>query len=373
MSESERIKARLGVVDLLQHDGDRFVTLGEVPPWLRDFGVEEGRAEDRSDPFSLREAFLFFDSWLEVLREALESDPEAVVTSGPWAETDHRGAVRNLSATGMRLDGRIAVQLRLVDDTRLYHQAVFQNARSYSLGYERLMKERERREMMLHAFVHDLGGPLTAIYGALEMLGDAPEHDPLVDIALEQCDIERRMIRSMLETFAAEFAPFDADALVREEAPQLRELASSARIAFGAAYEAQQVSLTVVDRLPADSDTRVRAEGDLLERVFSNLLQNALRFSPPGTETRIELTQEGERYAVAVVDAGKGVPDALRPTLFDPFSRGNDAGGKVGIGLYFCRVTLARWGDTIRCEPLHNEPSPGELPGTRMVFTLTPI
>ncbi|MEE4299847.1 MAG: ATP-binding protein [Pseudomonadales bacterium] len=373
MRDSERIKARLDVVDLLEQDGDRFVTLGAVPAWLRDFGVEGDPAADQSAPFSLPGALLFFDSWLDVLREALAADPEAIMTSGPWAETDRRGVVRNLSATGLLLDGRIALQLRLVDDKRLYHQAVFQSARSYSLGYERLMKERERREMMLHAFVHDLGGPLTAIYGALEMLGDAPDHDPLVDMALEQCDVERRMIRSMLETFAAEFAPFDPTALVREEAPQLRALANASRNAFGAAFEAQQVTLTVVDHLPADSDTRVRAEGELLERVLANLLQNALRFSPSGTETRIELAQEGDRYAVAVVDAGSGVPDHLRPTLFDPFSRGVDTGGKAGLGLYFCRVTLARWGETIRCAPVHGEPGPGELPGTRMSFTLTPF
>jgi signal transduction histidine kinase len=366
MNNNERINLRLDVVNLIHAGDSDFVIPGEVPHWLNEFNPDITSGQT----FSLPESLLFFDSYIEEVFDVLDKDPQAVISSGPWSEISRLGVEQNFSALAFRVDDQLIVQLKLIDDTRLYHQAVFQKAREYSMAFERLMKERERREVLLHTIVHDLAGPLTVIHGALELLERDPGRSQMVQLALKQCDVETDMIRSILDTFAAEFAPFDASTVNWENAPRLQDVIKEQFESFNAPFQSQHISLEVADQT-GGADIRVMAELELLGRVISNLLQNALRFSPRDSTTKIELTRQDEHVTVSVIDEGEGVPEVLKPNLFERFNGGQRFGGKIGLGLYFCRITLARWGETIRCDPLRENPGQGELPGTRMSFTLT--
>jgi signal transduction histidine kinase len=93
----------------------------------------------------------------------------------------------------------------------------------------------------------------------------------------------------------------------------------------------------------------VTGEETRLFRVLSNLVDNALRYSPRGGVILLSLRREGRMVRVSVEDDGPGVAADLLPRLFDKFARGRTGG--AGLGLYFCRITIERWGGEIGYEP----------------------
>ncbi len=90
-----------------------------------------------------------------------------------------------------------------------------------------------------------------------------------------------------------------------------------------------------------------------LRRVFTNLLENALRYSSEGGNVTVGLQCDGEFRKAFVDDEGPGLPPDLRPAqMCALFSKGKEGGGKAGFGLYFCRTTVERWGGSISCASL---------------------
>jgi two-component system, OmpR family, sensor histidine kinase KdpD len=72
--------------------------------------------------------------------------------------------------------------------------------------------------------------------------------------------------------------------------------------------------------------------------VFSNLLENAIKFSPPGAPIRVSGGAAAGRVTVRVTDRGRGIPSQHRARVFEPFFRGRgDAGSGSGLGLAICR------------------------------------
>ncbi len=112
----------------------------------------------------------------------------------------------------------------------------------------------------------------------------------------------------------------------------------------------------------------MRANREDLAHVLDNLLDNALRYSPPGTEVRVETDVEGDRALLFVSDSGSGISPEDRPRVFERFYRGasgRQAGRGTGLGLAIVAEHVRRCGGEIRL---------GEGPGTRveMVFPRLP-
>jgi two-component system, OmpR family, sensor histidine kinase KdpD len=184
---------------------------------------------------------------------------------------------------------------------------------------------------LLHAISHDLRSPLTAIRAAASGLADSelPEADrsELVSvIAVESLRlgklVDDLLDLSRIEVEAIEPNPdwCDLHEVVLNAARQVRSNGDESRL-----------ELRLAD-LPL-----VHADPTQLERVFVNLIDNALRFSPPGTKARVSGSVVGNRVVVRVVDHGPGVPKALRHRIFEPFVRGDGAGPGSGLGLAICR------------------------------------
>jgi two-component system sensor histidine kinase KdpD len=88
------------------------------------------------------------------------------------------------------------------------------------------------------------------------------------------------------------------------------------------------IELEVPESLP-----RVLADPGLLERALANVIDNAVRFSPPGVPPRVTAGAVDGYVDVRVVDRGPGVPRADRERLFVPFQRVGDSGQSEGVGL----------------------------------------
>lgn len=95
-------------------------------------------------------------------------------------------------------------------------------------------------------------------------------------------------------------------------------------------------------------------EKSRLERVLSNLVENVLRYSPRGSPVTIGVHDKQDGVLTTVDDEGFGVPEELAPHLFQKFVQGNHKPGRVGLGLYFCHITIECWGGTIGYSPRAN-------------------
>ena len=109
----------------------------------------------------------------------------------------------------------------------------------------------------------------------------------------------------------------------------------------------------------------VEADPVLLERAIANIVDNALRFAPPGEPIRVEAGAIAGRVDLRVVDTGPGIPPDARDQVFRPFQRLGDSPGGTGVGLGLAVArgfVLAMGGD------LTAEDTPGG--GTTMVLSL---
>jgi two-component system sensor histidine kinase KdpD len=114
--------------------------------------------------------------------------------------------------------------------------------------------------------------------------------------------------------------------------------------------------------LPADLPL-VPLDGTLIEQVFVNLLENAGKYTPMGSEIEIAVSREDDLVTVEVGDAGPGLKPGDEKRVFEKFYRGDDGGKGVGLGLAICRAIVTAHGGRIWAE---NRP----LGGAAFRFTL---
>src|SRR5262249_54276717 len=108
----------------------------------------------------------------------------------------------------------------------------------------------------------------------------------------------------------------------------------------------------------ADAPVVGRWDAGRLEQVLTNLISNAVRYSPAGSEIRIEIARAGTRAPLAVRDGGIGIPAHRLDQLSRPFFRAENAqrrrAGGLGLGLHIAREIVRRHGGSIRVESREN-------------------
>ena len=207
----------------------------------------------------------------------------------------------------------------------------------------------EKQDILLHTIIHDLSSPLSGIMGCLEALEDTTkpsDRKRLVELALKQAHRQEQLIRQILDVFKADQEdtgdlfnpPIDIIAITEE-------LIESSTPRFNL----HKVSLDLVDQRSEDFRW-VMAEETRLGRVLSNLLDNSLRHAPEHSTIQVVIGGNREMVEVSILDEGPGVPQIQRPTLFEKFRQGHNR-GRLGLGLYFCRITVERWGGLVGYSP----------------------
>jgi two-component system sensor histidine kinase KdpD len=185
---------------------------------------------------------------------------------------------------------------------------------------------------VLHAISHDLRSPLTAITTAASGLSDGALSDADRADLLEVIDAESGRLARMVDDLL-DLSRIQAGAVnPRTDWCDLRDVVAGAAAQVRSAGRDHPVSIELPDDLPL-----VRADASQLERVFANLIDNAVRHSPPGSPVRISGGVGSGRVTVRVTDRGRGIPAAQRAHVFEPFYRGRDSGGGSGLGLAIVR------------------------------------
>ena len=193
---------------------------------------------------------------------------------------------------------------------------------------------------------HELRTPLTSVLANLELLADSL-HGDQGDAARSALRSSQRMRRLVADLLL--LARTDVGRVVAHEPCDLAQIVVEAAGELGPVSEAHDIELDVQ---PAP----VEGSRDELHRLTINLIENALRHTPPGSEIRVSTRvvgagATGAQAKLVVQDDGPGVPPELAPTLFERFVRGaGDRGGSFGLGLAIVRAVAESHGGSVRLE-----------------------
>lgn len=230
-----------------------------------------------------------------------------------------------------------------------------QKGNELSLSYQRLLKEIQQKEILLHCIVHDLAGPLLGIKGGFELLANeniSPAGRKFLEIGLRQADKQQKLIEEILHAFAAEVETLNSFTVDPAHAPDAAQALTEVVEVLQPAFALQHVKLQIAAGLDLSCNWQVVGEKSRLERVISNLAENALRHSPANATVTVGCYQaKQDQLLIAIDDEGPGIPPELVPSLFQKFSQGKNGKGKIGLGLYFCRITVEQWGGLIGYAP----------------------
>ncbi len=196
---------------------------------------------------------------------------------------------------------------------------------------------------------HELRTPLTALKGGLEVALRAErspeEYRRVLAGSLEEVERLGRLAEDLLALSRASAVPESRRDRVDLEALALDLLDVGARLSAGTG---------VAVRLKEATPAVVRGDADALRRAALNLVENAVKYTPPGGTVATSVTRDGEAALFVVEDTGPGVPAADAERIFEPFVRLDDARardiGGIGLGLAIARSIVAAHGGTLTVE-----------------------
>jgi two-component system sensor histidine kinase KdpD len=216
--------------------------------------------------------------------------------------------------------------------------------------------ETERlRNSLLSSVSHDLRTPLASITGAASTLIDnearldAATRRDLLEALHEEADRLNRLVQNLLE-----MTRLEAGALVPHTAwHSVEEVVGAALGRFGKSLAARPVTT----RIPADLPL-VPMDDVLIEQVLINLIDNAIKYTPPGTPIEVSAQESGGAVMVEVADRGPGLPPGEERLIFEKFHRTDPAPSVrgAGLGLAICEGIIQAHGGRIWAE---NRPGGG--------------
>jgi two-component system phosphate regulon sensor histidine kinase PhoR len=228
--------------------------------------------------------------------------------------------------------------------------------------------ERVRKDFVINVS-HELRTPLASIQGYTETLLDGALEDPKINVKflnIIRQNAERlgrltadllTLSRIELKTQKFQFASYYVNPLIEDCIDTLRPVAEKKAIA--------------IDFEPGEGDVEVFCDSESIHQVITNLLDNAIKYTPEGGRIRVawsraEETEKGG-VEIAVTDTGIGIPEEDLPRLFERFyrvdkARSRELGG-TGLGLAIVKHIVRAHGGEVRVESVVNQ-------GTTFLFQL---
>lgn len=207
-------------------------------------------------------------------------------------------------------------------------------AREFNTMLERLDRASVQQREFMASVGHELRTPITIARGHLELLQGLSRDDPATleeTVVILRDELHRmgRLVEDLMAIARAEMDDFTR--------PRPIELVSW--------FEELEFK---VAGLPGGATTRisppppltVMADPDRLAQAVLNLITNAHRHTPPGTEVQLRAEWAEDHVAVIVEDAGPGIPESIRDEMFAPFVRAGDAPSSTGLGLSVVRAVM---------------------------------
>jgi signal transduction histidine kinase len=229
-------------------------------------------------------------------------------------------------------------------------------ARAFNSMASRLQANDQQRRAMLADVSHELRTPLTIIQGNIEGVLDGvyPADEERLKSLLEETQILSRLIEDLRTLSLAESGalqlkrePTDIAALVRETVSAFQSQADAADVKMESSLNDKPLSLEI--------------DPERIRQVLTNLISNALRYSPRGSSIKIDLKESDtgavqseskdteRRVVISVADSGPGIASEDLPHVFDRFYKSSDSRG-MGLGLSIAKYIVEAHGGEIQAE-----------------------
>jgi two-component system, OmpR family, sensor histidine kinase KdpD len=225
------------------------------------------------------------------------------------------------------------------------------------------MESERLRNSVLAALSHDLRTPLTALVGLSEALAQelarhpqAPGGDAKALAIRDQARRTAKLVDNLLEMARLQAGRIN----VHRDWQSIEELVGAALASLETTLRERAIDVDIPADLPL-----VACDATLIERVLVNLLENAAKYTPPGSPVRISARFGDRVVEIAIEDRGPGLPPTGPDAIFDKFTRGEreSAVPGVGLGLAICRAIVEAHGGAISARNR-------EGGGARFAFTL---
>ncbi len=231
----------------------------------------------------------------------------------------HEGGEPNLAARRRLLPALASLLAVAVDRERLANEA---------FEAEALRRSDTMKTAVLRAVSHDLRSPLTAIRAASDGLEDerlALSEDDRREL-LDTISVEVRRLEGVVDNLLA-LSRLQAGAL----AP-MPEVWTVDDLVYGSLADVGRSTERVNVAVPADTPP-VLVDAVQVRQILTNLIDNALKFSPEGSPVTVRVTRTRKEVIVRVIDQGRGLPENELEHVFEPFYRGAPAQDQTGTGL----------------------------------------
>jgi len=264
-------------------------------------------------------------------------------------------------AMGLRLHGRVlwvaasAAPVRAGDGTMLGVVATFTDITV-------LGELKQQSEDVLRAVSHDLRSPLTAIQGYAQLLEREIRRSALGDRAFRSVDAiiaNAKKMNSMIQDLVDRASAESGHLKLNRVDLELHSFMHGLKERLATVLDMERVRIDVSEALPP-----VSADPDRLERILTNLLSNALKYSAPDTEVLVKAQHTHDQVSVSVVDRGVGIAAEDMPHMFDRFYRARSSrkADGLGLGLFITKTLVEAHGGRIWVQ---------SEPGKGSVFTFT--
>ncbi|MHB1456021.1 MAG: sensor histidine kinase [Armatimonadota bacterium] len=212
-----------------------------------------------------------------------------------------------------------------------------------SRQYNQLKQLEQSRDDMIHMIVHDLRTPLTSMIGSLQtmQIGTFGELNPdmaeFVDMSVKGSERMLGMVNDLLD-----ISKMDAGSMQLEiEKTKVIDLAASAVSEVQYLIKEKEIQLEVT----IQPDTlEVMCDVDKIRRVITNLLGNAIKFTPAKGSVNFSVSGDSSGITISVSDTGEGIPEDYIDKIFDKFGQveSRKAGRRrsTGLGLTFCKLAV---------------------------------
>jgi signal transduction histidine kinase len=255
------------------------------------------------------------------------------------------GSGRTLDADDLGLAEELARRIMVaVEHAQLYHDA---------------LQATRARDEILGVVAHDLRNPLSTIRMAAQLMADdvAPAHRKPMDMMLRTTERMNQLIQDLLEVTRMESGKLALDLSTESPGAVLRE--ASAMMAPLAAARSITFEAQIADALP-----RIPLDSSRVLQVISNLVGNAVKFTPAGGRITLGAQLLADELRISVADTGPGIPADQIPRVFGRFWQAGKTDRRgIGLGLSIARGIVEAHGGRIWVESVEGE-------GATFLFTL---
>jgi two-component system OmpR family sensor kinase/two-component system sensor histidine kinase BaeS len=214
---------------------------------------------------------------------------------------------------------------------------IYSLMRGFNSMAERLRIHDQQRRDMLADISHELRTPITVIQGNVEGMLDGlyPADEARLKSIIEETQILSRLVDDLRTLALAESGALH----LKREPTNLAELIKEAVSGFETQIQEKELRVEVTSQHAEE----VNVDPQRVREVLTNLLANALRYTPRGGEIHVRLTESGSglerELTISVEDHGPGIAPADLPHVFDRFYKSSDSGG-MGLGLSISRYLV---------------------------------